>query len=131
MTGADGWEEGLPTPTDTTIPDTPLEDPLVGTKSTSLTGHQVALLVIHEHNNATVGQPTPVKCWVWKELARESDRSLSEGTEGTWLQLIGSCTFLLDPGVPISGSECRVSLESNGFSDVRMCVKEQVGIKWV
>jgi len=53
------------------------------------------------------------------------------GTNRTWLQLIRSCTFLLDPGVPISGSECGVSLEPDGFSDVRMCVKEQVGIKWV
>ena len=26
---------------------------------------------------------TDVKCWVWKELARESDGSPSEGTEGS------------------------------------------------
>ena len=43
LTSADGWEEGRPTPTDTTIPDTPLEDPLVGTESSSPAGHQVAL----------------------------------------------------------------------------------------
>ena len=55
----------------------------------------------------------------------------SPGTNGTRLQLIRSCAFLLDPGVPISGSECGISLEPNGFSDVRMCVKEQVGIRWV
>ena len=53
------------------------------------------------------------------------------GTNGTRLQLVRSCTFLLDPGVPISGSKCGVSLEADGFSDVRMCVKEQLGIKWV
>ena len=47
------------------------------------------------------------------------------GTNGTRLQLIRSCTFLLDPGVPISGSECRVLSEPDGFSDVKMCVKEQ------
>ena len=56
---------------------------------------------------------------------------LRHGTNGTQLQLIRSCALLLDPGVPISGSECRVSSEPNGFSDVRMCVKEQVGIRWV
>ena len=32
-----------------------------------------------------------VKCWVQRELARESNGSPSEGTEGTWLQLIRSC----------------------------------------
>ena len=53
------------------------------------------------------------------------------GTNGTQLQLIRSCTFLLDPGVPISGSECGVSSEPDRFSDARMCVKEQVGIRWV
>ena len=53
------------------------------------------------------------------------------GTNGTWLQLIRSCAFLLDPGVPISGSKCGVLSEADGFSDLRMCVKEQVGIRWV
>ena len=53
------------------------------------------------------------------------------GTNGTRLQLIRSCTFLLDPGVPISGSKCGVSSEADEFSDARMCVKEQVGIRWV
>ena len=46
-------------------------------------------------------------------------------------QTLRSCTFLLDPGVPISGPECGVSSEPDGFSDARMCVKEQVGIRWV
>ena len=53
------------------------------------------------------------------------------GTNRTRLQLIRSCAFLLDPGVPISGSECRVSSEPEGFFNVRMCVKEQVGTRWV
>ena len=65
------------------------------------------------------------------EQCRKSMEFLRPGTNGTQLQLIRSCAFLLDPGVPISGSECRVLLEPDRFSDVRMCVKEQVGIKWV
>ena len=34
-----------------------------------------------------------VKCWVRKELARESNGSPSEGTEGTCLQLIRRCAL--------------------------------------
>ena len=65
------------------------------------------------------------------EKCGKSAEFLRPGTNGTRLQLIRSCAFLLDPGVPISGSKCGVSSEANGFSDVRMCVKEQVGIRWV
>ena len=36
-----------------------------------------------------------VKCWVYRELTRESDGSLSEGTEGIWLQLVRSCALCL------------------------------------
>ena len=36
-----------------------------------------------------------VKSWVQRELARESDGSLSEGTKGTWLQLVRSCALCL------------------------------------
>ena len=42
---------------------------------------------------ATIAFEIAVKCWVLRELARESDRSLSEGTEGTWLQLVRSCAL--------------------------------------
>ena len=90
LTGADGWEEGRPTPTDTTIPDTPLEDPLVGTESRSPAGHQVALPVIHEHNNPTVGPPTtsggrnnsPVPDYT-KRWMRTRSTSRPRNTEGS------------------------------------------------
>ena len=65
------------------------------------------------------------------EKCRKSAEFPRPGTNRTQLQLIRSCAFLLDPGVLISGSKCGVSSEADGFSDVRMCVKEQVGIRWV
>ena len=65
------------------------------------------------------------------EKCRKSVGSSRPRTNGTQLQLIRSCAFLLDPGVLISRSECRVPSEPDRFSDARMCVKEQVGIKWV
>ena len=65
------------------------------------------------------------------EKCRRSAEFPRPRRNGTQLQLIRSCAFLLDPGVPISGSKCGVSSEADGFSDVRMCVKEQVRIRWV
>ena len=65
------------------------------------------------------------------EKCRKSAEFPRPRRNGTQLQLIRSCAYLLDPGVPISGSECRIPSEPNEFSDVRMCAKEQVGIKWV
>ena len=41
------------------------------------------------------------------------------GTNGTWLQLVRSCAFLLDPGVPIS--KCQSVGMRQGFLMRGMC----------
>ena len=81
---------------------------------------------VHTHRHSVKIMPNLAaeKCGKSVEFPRP-------GTNGTRLQPIRSCTFLLDPGVLISGSKCGVLLEADGFSDVRMCVKEQLGIRLV
>ena len=69
---------------------------------------------------------TAVKCWVQGDLTRESDGSPSEGTKGTWLQLIRSCALCSrfqsesraernPEGIPREGIKMREgTLEGNG-----------------
>ena len=45
------------------------------------------------------------------------------GTNGTWLQLVRRCTFLLDPGVLIS--ECRSVGMHQGFLTQGICATVQ------
>jgi len=54
---------------------------------------QGASRVLDEGMMALTPQGMGVKCWVQKELARESNGSPSERIEGTWLQLIRSCAL--------------------------------------
>ena len=50
------------------------------------------------------------------------------GTNGTWLQLVRSRAFLLDPDVPIS--ECQSTEMQQSFLMQRMCVKVQSYIRF-
>ena len=90
-----------------------------------------SLLLLFSFTNFTLFLHVKVVLNLAAEKCGKSAEFPRPGTNGTWLQLIRSCAFLLDPGVPISGSECGVLSEPDGFSDVRMCVKEQVGIQGV